>query len=50
MNLLSIIHSNNVIVMSRQTIYGTYLNENFYLIKINDPLPKIYNNVLIIML
>ena len=36
--------SNNVIDISRQTIYGTYLNENFYLIKINKPPPKTYNN------
>ena len=54
MNLLSIIHSNNVIVMSRQTIYGTYLNENFYLIKINKPHPKNFNkkinNITIILI
>ena len=43
MNLFSIILSINVIDISRQTIYGTYLNENFYLIKINKPHPKNFN-------
>ena len=36
--------------ISLQTIYGTYLNENFYLIKINKPLPKINNNEFMINL
>ena len=39
----------NVIDISRQTIYGTYLNENFYLIKINKPHPKIDDDVSINM-
>ena len=30
-------------------IYDTYLNENFYLIRINNPPPKIYDSVEIIM-
>ena len=30
--------------ISLQTIYGTYLNENFYLIKINIPHPKKKHN------
>ena len=50
MNLFSIILSINVIDISRQTIYGTYLNENFYLIKINEPLPKVNNNIFMIKL
>ena len=48
MTLFSIIFSINIIDISRQTIYGTYLNENFYLIKINKPHPKNFNNVSII--
>ena len=50
MNLLSIILCNNVIVISRQTIYGTYLNENFFLIKINKPPPNNFNNEEIIVI
>ena len=30
-------------------IYDTYLNENFYLIKINNPPPKIYGTTEIII-
>ena len=30
--------------------YDTYLNENFYLIKINNPPPKIYDSAEIIMI
>ena len=44
MKLFGIILSINVIDISRQTIYGAYLNENFYLIKINKPPPKKYYN------
>ena len=40
----------NVIDISWQTIYGAYLNDNFYLIKINEPHPKIFNNGKIIFL
>ena len=50
MTLFGIKLSINVIDISRQTIYGTYLNENFCLIKINKPPPKIYNDVSIIFL
>ena len=50
MTLFGIMLSINVIDISRQTIYGTYLNENFCLIKINKPPPKIYNDVSIIKL
>ena len=49
MTLFSIILSINVIDISWQTIYGTYLKENFYLIKINKPPPVKYNNVIIIL-
>ena len=49
MKLFGIILNINVIDISRQTIYGTYRNENFYLIKINKPHPKIYNNGRIIL-
>ena len=45
MTLFGIMLRNNVIDISRQTIYGTYLNENFYLIYINKPPPKIHNDV-----
>ena len=44
MTLFGDILSINVINISWQTIYGAYLNENFYLIKINEPHPKIINN------
>ena len=37
------------ITISWQIIYGAYLNENFYLIKINNPPPKIYDSTEIIM-
>ena len=50
MTLFGIIFSINVIDKSRQTIYGTYLNENFCLIKINKPPPKINNDASIIKL
>ena len=50
MTLFRIMLSINVIDISRQTIYGTYLNENFCLIKINKPPPKIYNDASIIKL
>ena len=43
--ILSIILSINVIYKSWIIIYGTYLNGNFYLIKINMPHPKKYNNI-----
>ena len=36
------------ITISWQIIYGAYLNENFYLLKINKPPPKIYNDTAII--
>ena len=49
MILLGIILSINVIDISWQTIYGTYLNENFYLIKIHKQTPKIFNNEKIIV-
>ena len=49
MNLSAIILSIYVIDIIRQTIYGTYLNENFYLIKINKPHPKIDDDVSINM-
>ena len=46
MTLISgIILSINVIYISRIIINGTYLNGNFYLIKINMPHPKNYNNI-----
>ena len=50
MTLFRIMLSINVIDISRQTIYGTYLNENFCLIKINKPYPKINNDTSIIKL
>ena len=49
MTLFGIILSINVIDISWQTIYGTYLKGNFYLIKINKPPPKIFNNVNIML-
>ena len=45
MTLFGIMLSINDINISWQIIYGTYLNENFYLIKINIPPPKSYNNL-----
>ena len=49
MTLFSIIVSINVIDKSVEIIYGAYLNENFYLIKINKPPPKLYDDTTIIM-
>ena len=49
MTLLGNILSINDIDISWQTIYGTYRNENFYLIKINKLTPKIFNNEKIIV-
>jgi len=46
---IGIILSINVIYKSRIIIYGTYLNGNFYLIKINIPHPKKYNITLIMI-
>ena len=46
MTLFGIISSINVIDISRQTIYGTYRNEKFFLIKINKPPPKINNSII----
>ena len=48
--ILGIILSINVIYKSRIIIYGTYLNGNFYQIKINKPHPKNYNNLPIMRL
>ena len=42
---MDIILSINVKKISGQIIYDTNLNENFYLIKINNPPPKRCNNV-----
>ena len=50
MTLFDIIFSINAIDKSRQAIYGTYLYENFCLIKINKPPPKKYNDASIIKL
>ena len=33
-----------------EIIYGTYLNENFFLIKINKPPPNNFNNEEIIVI
>ena len=49
MTLFGIMLSINDINISWQIIYGAYLNENFYLIKINKPPPKLYDDTTIIM-
>ena len=43
-----IIFNINGIEIIGQIIYDTYLNENFYLIKINKPPPNKYINIAII--
>ena len=50
MTLFGIKVSINVIDKSVEIIYGTYLNENFFLIKINKPPPNNFNNVQIIVI